>query len=239
MGSPANTCLGDPWERFQQRARITRPFSEGRQEVTQAQYESVTGANPIFFTGKNLSVEHVTWQDAHRFCALLSSLLAEQKDGWRYRLRTEAEWEYACRTGTMIAYNTDDRLTAKEARFCEEKQGIAHPTAPVGSYPANAWGLFEMHGNVWEWTADWFSADYFRRSLVDEPKGLLEGTHPTLRGDSASVLASECFSAVGCGESQNRPETQSVQRTRSSATSDCGWSVTPRITNRLRRAINK
>ncbi|MFM8890355.1 MAG: formylglycine-generating enzyme family protein [Planctomycetia bacterium] len=70
------------------------------------------------------------------------------------------------------------------------------PTAPVGSYPPNPWGLFEMHGNVWEWTADWFSADYFRESPLDDPQGAATGTHHTLRGGSASVQAHECRSAT-------------------------------------------
>jgi formylglycine-generating enzyme required for sulfatase activity/serine/threonine protein kinase len=212
MGSPANAPVGDPREEFQHRVRITNSFFLGMHQVTQAQYEAVMGANPSFFKGKNLPVEHVTWQDAHRFCTFLSSMSAEQQDGRRYRLPTEAEWEYACRAGTTTAYNTGDSLTAKQARFCENEQSLPRPTAPVGSYPANAWGLFDMHGNVWEWTADWFSADYFRQSPVDDPKGPPNGTHHTLRGGSASVLASECYSACRGEASRDKPEKQSMQR---------------------------
>ncbi|MFM8952318.1 MAG: SUMF1/EgtB/PvdO family nonheme iron enzyme [Planctomycetaceae bacterium] len=213
MGCPANCPLGDPKEQFQHRVRITKPFFLGMHQVTQEQYERVVGANPSAFKGKNLPVEHLSWKDADRFCKLLSSLSAEQQDGRCYRLPTEAEWEYACRAGTTTPFNTGNRLTPKQARFCPKELSVPCPTAPVGSYAPNAWGLFDMHGNVWEWTADWFAADYFRRSPKDDPQGPPMGTHHTLRGGSASVQAHECTSAVrGEAEAQDGPEKQSMQR---------------------------
>jgi formylglycine-generating enzyme required for sulfatase activity len=212
MGSPANAAIGDPREEYQHRVRITKPFFLGMHQVTQAQYELVMGPHRSFFEGRNLPVDHITWKEAHCFCRLLSVLPAEQQNGRRYRLPTEAEWEYACRAGTTTVYNTGDSLTSEQARFCDEEQSLPQPTAPVGSYSPNVWGLFDMHGNVWEWTADWFSPDYYRNSPVDDPKGPPKGTHHTLRGGSASVLASECYSAVRGEASEDKPEMESMQR---------------------------
>ncbi len=212
MGCPANCPLGDPEEQFQHRVRITKPFFLGMHQVTQEQYERVVGANPSVFKGKNLPVEHLAWKDADRFCKLLSSLSEEQQDGRRYRLPTEAEWEYACRAGTTTRFNTGNRLTSKQARFCPEELSVPCLTSPVGSYPPNAWGLFDMHGNVWEWTADWFAADYFRRSPKDDPQGPPMGTHHTLRGGSASVQAHECASAERGEAVHDGPERQSMAR---------------------------
>jgi formylglycine-generating enzyme required for sulfatase activity len=100
MGSPEDCPLGDPDEEFQHRVRITAPFMLGMHQVTQAQYQEVTGENPSFFEGPDLPVEHLTWTQAQRFCELLSAHPAELQAGRRYRLPTEAEWEYACRAGT-------------------------------------------------------------------------------------------------------------------------------------------
>jgi len=156
-------------------------------QVTQRQYERVTGENPSHFKGDELPVEHLSWKEAQRFCEMLSSLPAEQKAGRRYRLPTEAEWEYACRAGTATPFNTGDSLEPDQARFSFTNRSSPKQTAPVGTYPPNAWGLFDMHGNVWEWTSDWFSAEYFRESPVDDPQGPTTGTHHTLRGGSASM----------------------------------------------------
>jgi formylglycine-generating enzyme required for sulfatase activity/TPR repeat protein len=196
MGSSEDCPLGDPDEEFQHRVRITKPFMLGMHQVTQAQYQEVTGENPSFFEGPDLPVEHLSWKQAQRFCELLSSRPAEVQAGRRYRLPTEAEWEYACRAGTITPFNTGDSLESDEARFASVSRSSPKQTAPVGTYPPNAWGLFDMHGNVWEWTSDWFSADYFRESHVDDPQGPATGTHHTLRGGSASVESHECRSTI-------------------------------------------
>lgn len=196
MGSPGNDSPGDNNEEFQHRVHIATPFFMGMHEVSQKQYEDVTGENPSQFQGQDLPVEHLFWKQAAQFCNMLSELPAERQAGRRYRLPTEAEWEYACRAGTATTYNTGDEIHPSLARFSRTIRFVAKKPAPVGTYHPNAWGLFDMHGNVWEWTADWFSADYFRSSRVDDPLGPSTGTHHTLRGGSASVTADDCRSAI-------------------------------------------
>jgi len=186
---------GDADEEFQHRVRITKPFLLGMRQVTQSQYEEVTGENPSFFKGPDLPVEHLTWGEARRLCELLSELPEERAAGRHYRLPTEAEWEYACRAGTTTIFNTGDWLGSNEAMFSTSNRLSPRQTVRVGSYAPNAWGLFDMHGNVWEWTNDWYSADYFQECPVDDPKGPRGGTHHTLRGGSASVKRHECRSA--------------------------------------------
>jgi formylglycine-generating enzyme required for sulfatase activity len=213
MGSPSDCPCGDPDEEFQHRVRITKPFLLGMHQVTQSQYEPVMGENPSFFKGPDLPVEHLTWNEARRFCELLSALPEEKAAGRHYRLPTEAEWEYACRAGTVTTFNTGDTLELCKARFATKPRSSPKMTAPVGSYPPNAWGLFDMHGNVWEWTSDWFSADYFRESPVDDPQGPATGTHHTLRGGSASVEAHECRCAIrGEAGAVDGPETSTGNR---------------------------
>ena len=213
MGSPEDCPLCDANEEFQHRVRITKPFLLGMHQVTQQQYERVTGENPSYFKGDDLPVEHLPWRKAHRFCEMLSSLPAERQAGRRYRLPTEAEWEYACRAGTMTPFNTGKTLEPDQAWFSFKNRSSPKQTAPVGTYPPNAWGLFDMHGNVWEWTSDWFSADYFRESPVDDPQGPPTGTHHTLRGGSASVEAHECRSAIrGEAGAVDGPETDAGNR---------------------------
>ena len=146
--------------------------------------------------GDNLPVEHLTWKDARLFCELLSQLPEERAAGRQYRLPTEAEWEYSCRAGTTTPFNTGDELEPHQARFSSTSRSSPKQTAAVGTYQPNAWGLFDMHGNVWEWTSDWFSADYFRESPVDDPQGPATGTHHTLRGGSASVNVQECRTTI-------------------------------------------
>jgi formylglycine-generating enzyme required for sulfatase activity len=214
MGAPEDCPFGDPEnEDFQHRVRITKPFLIGMHQVTQSQYECVTGENPSFFKGPDLPVEHLTWNDAQRFCELLSDLPQERAAGRHYRLPTEAEWEYACRAGTTTTFNTGETLGLGQARFATMERSCPKPTAPVGSYPPNAWGLFDMHGNVWEWTSDWFSADYFRESAVDDPQGPATGTHHTLRGGSASMESHECRTAFrGEADAVDGPETETGAR---------------------------
>ena len=128
-------------------------FSIGVHEVTQSQYESVMGANPSYFKGANNPVEQVTWDDAVAFCAKLSSLPAEVAAGRVYRLPTEAEWEYACRAGTTTAYSfgDDEKDLVTYAWFSDNSGQSTHA---VGEKLPNGWGVYNMHGNVWEWCSD-------------------------------------------------------------------------------------
>ena len=155
--------------------RITRPFYMGVYEVTQGEFERVMGINPSFFSakgsgsGKNrvkgldssrLPAEQVTWHQAVEFCRRLSELPAEKKARRVYRLPTEAEWEYACRAGTQTVFAFGDSLSSRQANFNGNfpvggagKGPFLTRTTPVGSYAPNAFGLYDMHGNVWEWCA--------------------------------------------------------------------------------------
>ncbi|NBT36493.1 MAG: formylglycine-generating enzyme family protein, partial [Betaproteobacteria bacterium] len=129
MGSPEDCPFGNPEEEFPHRVRITKPFLLGMHQVTQSQYERATGENPSFFKGPDLPVEHLTWSEARRFCELLSDLPEERAAGRRYRLPTEAEWEYACRAGTTTTFNTGDTLELHEARFATKQRSSPKPTA--------------------------------------------------------------------------------------------------------------
>ena len=153
MGSPADEANRDTNE-DQKQVTIERPFYLSKYEVTQAQYEAVMGSNPSRFKGPTRPVETVSFEDAKAFTEKLS-----QKEGVRYRLPTEAEWEYAARGGTVTAYSFGASLGPREANVRVKSADGAAPdsevsTVEVGSYAANAWGFADMHGNVWEWTEE-------------------------------------------------------------------------------------
>ena len=192
MGSPDDDTVQQDRETPQHRVRITKPFYLGIHEVTQEQYEKVMGKNPSFFKGPSLPVEHVSWEDATEFCTKLSEMDAEND----YRLPTEAEWEYACRAGTSTRYNCGDDLDSDCAWFDDNSDRTTHP---VGLKQSNAWGLYDMHGNVYEWCSDWYS-DY-GSSLSVDPTGPSTGSHRVRRGGSW-IAAGGCRSAV---RSRTRP----------------------------------
>jgi formylglycine-generating enzyme required for sulfatase activity len=134
---------GEDFEKPLHTVKITKGFYMGAFEVTQGQYQQVMGTNPSYFKGANLPVEQVSWDDAVEFCKKLS-----QKEGKTYRLPTEAEWEYACRAGTTTKFSFgDDESQLGEYAWYGKNSGMK--THPVGKKKPNAWGLFDMHGNVW------------------------------------------------------------------------------------------
>ncbi len=156
MGTPVEELGHEPWASLH-RVRISRPFYLGETEVTQQQFLEVLGSEPSGSPGcLDCPVETVNYHQAQRFIHRLS-----EKTGELFRLPTEAEWEYACRAGTQTPFSTGEQLTTDQANFDgrypypSSPIGIyrARPT-PVASFPPNAFGLFDMHGNVWEWTSD-------------------------------------------------------------------------------------
>ena len=151
MGSPDGEPGREPQE-TPHPARIDRAFWLGAHEVTQDAWQRVTGANPSHFTGDpRRPVENVSWHEVQEFLGRLNA----RSGVAGFRLPTEAEWEYACRAGSLTAFNTGPALTeANVAARIEDSMAGRGATTPVGSFPPNAWGLYDMHGNVWEWTAD-------------------------------------------------------------------------------------
>jgi formylglycine-generating enzyme required for sulfatase activity len=192
MGSPDSDQDAQDDEKPQHRVRITRPFYLGVNPVTQGQYRAVTGANPSHFKGSDdLPVECVSWKDAIAFCNKLS-----ERDGLKpyyqsgggaplggegYRLPTEAEWEYACRAGstTRFSFGDDEASFGEYAWFSGNSDSKTHP---VGQKRPNAFGLYDMHGNVGEWCWDWREFRYYGQSPVDDPVGPSQAALRVFRG---------------------------------------------------------
>jgi formylglycine-generating enzyme required for sulfatase activity len=189
MGSPASEAKREDDE-VQHEVTLTKAFYMGKYEVTQTQYRAVVGENPSLFKGGRLPVELVSWNEAVAFCRKTSELT-----GRRVRLPTEAEWEYACRAGTTTAYNTGDGITTDQANFYDSDNGGVYrkQTVDVGSFPPNAWGLYDMHGNVLEWCLDWYG-DYDISKKID-PQGTASGFFRVLRGGGWFNDAGFCRSA--------------------------------------------
>ncbi|MBX7222312.1 MAG: SUMF1/EgtB/PvdO family nonheme iron enzyme [Blastocatellia bacterium] len=172
-------------------------FAIGKFEVTQAQWEAVMGFNPSNFKGDNLPVEAVSWDEAVEFCARLT-----QKTGRLYRLPTESEWEYACRAGTTTPFAFGETVVSSVINdngaypYASAPKGEnRRKTTPVGSFPPNAWGLYDMHGNVWEWCQDWNDEKYYLESPKVNPQGARKGTHRMVRGGSLGNIGVYCRSA--------------------------------------------
>ena len=195
---------------------ITRSFYLGRYEVTQAEYEQVFPGRKSFFRwpdggGRDrvaemetarFPAELVKWVDAVEFCQRLSARPEERAAGRSYRLPTEAEWEYACRAGTESAFHFGDSLSSTEANFIgSEPFGDAAPgpflnrTTTVGSYPPNAFGLYDMHGNVWEWCSDWYGRDYYQKGPASDPTGPTQGSRKIIRGGDWYSDGRDCRAA--------------------------------------------
>ena len=183
MGSPP-TEIGHHISETQHEVTLTKPFYMGKYEVTQEQWEKVMGNNPSQVKGAKLPVTNASWENCQEF---IKRLNANTSGG--YRLPTEAEWEYACRAGTTTSYSFGDRLTKAIANYASGPQGR---TKAVGSYNPNAFGLHDMHGNVWEWCEDWRGA-YPAGAIID-PKGPAMGERRILRGGSCDGV-SDCRSS--------------------------------------------
>ena len=189
MGSPANEA--DSGEGPVHRVRITRAFYMGKYEVTQEVWEKVMGTNPSEFKGAKNPVENVSWNDCQEFLKKLNAL---GKDRGEFRLPTEAQWEYACRAGTKTRFCSGDADgPLADYAWCSPNSGGT--THPVREKKANAWGLFDCHGNVWEWCADWYEDDYYGKSPRDDPTGPTAGSARVLRGGAWLVTPGYCRSA--------------------------------------------
>jgi formylglycine-generating enzyme required for sulfatase activity len=187
MGSPT-TESDRGTDETEHNVTITQGFYLGKYEVTQAQYEAVISSNPSEFnaTGNgNRPVEDLNWTEALAFCEQLT--IRERNAGripadWAYVLPTESQWEYACRAGTTTVYSWGNDINATHANWNHGSD--ANQTEEVGQYAANPWGFFDMHGNVWEWTADWFAAVYPSDNPTIDPTGPASGSYRVKRGGS-------------------------------------------------------
>jgi formylglycine-generating enzyme required for sulfatase activity len=212
MGSPASEPAR--WsDETQHTVTLTKGFCMGKFEVTQAEYLAVMGNNPSYCTGDlSRPVERVSWHDATNYCAQLT---ARERSAGRlparyvYRLPTESEWEYACRVGTTTAFHYGAALRSGMANFdghyeyppcggstvyCVNPSGIyLARTTSVGSYAPNAWGLYDMHGNVLEWCQDWYGV--YPSGSVSDPQGAPTGSDRVVRGGNWINYAFICRSA--------------------------------------------
>ncbi|MDR0562762.1 MAG: formylglycine-generating enzyme family protein [Spirochaetaceae bacterium] len=194
-------------------------FYMGVYEVTQQEYENYSEMNPSHFKGSKLPVENVNWFDAITYCnarsvkeglipayTIKGELIRWNRTSSGYRLPTEAEWEYACRAQTATPFNTGTAITTDQANYdgtypyndCP-KGTYREKTTLVGSFPPNPWGLYDMHGNVWEWCWDWYSQYDTRRT--DNPSGPSTGTNRVIRGGSWGGGARYLRTAYRCGSS--------------------------------------
>ena len=158
--------------------RLTQPFWIGKYEVTQAQWEMVMGNNPSIWRGDNRPVDYVSWNDAMQFCQKLTArerAAGRLPSGYEYTLPTEAQWEYACRAGMSVSTTG---YIADVAWFSENSDRMSHP---VGQKKANAWGLYDMYGNVAEWCSDWYAKQYLGGTICD-PVGPGSGSTRVYRG---------------------------------------------------------
>jgi formylglycine-generating enzyme required for sulfatase activity len=152
----------------------------GKHEVTQEVWEKVMGDSPSRFKGAKNPVEEVSWDSCQEFLTKLNAL---GKERGQFRLPTEAEWEYACRAGTKTRFCSGD-AEAGLADYAWFDANSGKTTHPVGTKKPNAWGLFDCHGNVWEWCADWWEQGYYRKSPRENPTGPPTGAGRALRGGS-------------------------------------------------------
>jgi sulfatase modifying factor 1 len=209
MGSPAKEVDRWSYEGPQTVVTLSRGFWLGKYEVTQREYLAVVGTNPSYFEGDlDRPVEQVSWNSATDYCGRLTArerAAGRLPAGYEYRLPTEAQWEYACRAGTTTATAFGNSLSSTQANFAGDypyNGGAKGPylgrTTKVGSYAPNAWGLYDLHGNVLEWCLDWWS-DALPGGGVTDPKGPNAGSARVLRGGGWFDSGLLCRSAFRYG----------------------------------------
>jgi formylglycine-generating enzyme required for sulfatase activity len=205
MGSPKEE-KGRSGNETQHKVTLTKGYYMGIYTVTQEQWKEVMGNNPSDFKGeKNLPVEKVSWDDCQEFIKKL-----RDKDKKLYRLPTEAEWEYSCRAGTKTPFYFGETISTDQVNYNGNvdgngKEGVYRKkTTPVGSFPANAFGLYDMNGNVWQWCQGWHG-DYPQDDIVD-PQGPVTGKDRVLRGCSWYENPARCRSAARSGLAPDRTD---------------------------------
>lgn len=200
MGSPLGEL--DRWDHEGpvHEVEISRGFWLGKYEVTQREWELVMGDNPSQY-GRNsrLPVDSVSWYDVHEFIGRLNESAGDSL----YRLPSEAEWEYACRAGTQTRWAFGDDLGQLVRYAWYDGNNSPHSTKAVGLRRPNSWGLYDMHGNVWEWVQDWYSGSYYKNSPRVDPQGPSSGSLRVARGGDFDNLARGVRSAYRNGESPN------------------------------------
>jgi formylglycine-generating enzyme required for sulfatase activity len=221
MGSPTSEA-GRSSAETQHTVTLTKGFYMGNYAVTQGEYLALIGSNPSYFTTRDLNgntippdlnrpVEEVSWIDATNYCAHLTQqeqAAGRLPTGWVYRLPTESEREYACRAGTTTAFHYGNALHGGMANFYDYYEYdaaigdiyVSNPSVPwlartttVGSYQPNAWGLYDVHGNVWEWCRDWYGS--YPTGSVTDPQGPVSGSSRVIRGGDWNYYAYYCRSA--------------------------------------------
>ena len=195
MGSGDDDERAHEIEKPRHKVEISRSFYLGRYPVTQAEWETVMGrgvfgqSNRSHFKSPDRPVENVSWNDTQEFIRKLN-----KREGHNcYRLPTEAEWEYACRAGSTTAYSFGDDADQLDA-YAWYNENSGSKTHPVGQKKSNAWNLYDMHGNVWEWVQDWYG-DY-SDGFVRDPQGPRAGEYRVRRGGNWGYPAMFCRSAV-------------------------------------------
>lgn len=204
MGSPFSERHRDGDE-AQHQVTISQPFWIAKHEVTQGQYQTLMGINPAepkHGVGADCPVYNVTWNDAINFCAKLTEIeraAGRLPAGYEYTLPTEAQWEYACRAGTTTSYNNNKNITGEEISrglgdVCWYEYNSRDRVHPVGQKQPNAWGLYDMHGNVSEWCWDWYAG--YTAGAVTDPTGPNMGSERVKRGGSYDSDADDCRAAA-------------------------------------------
>jgi formylglycine-generating enzyme required for sulfatase activity len=217
MGSPPDEAKRQEDE-TRHEVEITKPYGLGVYTVTQAQFRQVMGMKPSFFSSKgdgrdkvsgvntdDFPVENVSWDDAMDFCRIVSLLPAVRDKGWVVDLPTEAEWEYACRAGTQTAFHFGNSLSSQQANcngdnpYGDAAKGPnLRRTTKVGSYEANAWGLYDMQGNVLQWCKGWYDKDYQDKDKKDSLQRVARG-------------GAWLFGAPGCRAAKRQPVEPAVR----------------------------
>jgi formylglycine-generating enzyme required for sulfatase activity len=183
---------GQPDEKPVHKVTITRPFYLGKYHVTQRQWLALMVSNPSDFKGAQLPVENVLWEDVRVFLRKLDAKFVAT--GMRFDLPTEAQWEYACRAGgtTKFSFGDTESQLTDYGWFKDNAGGQTHP---VGQKRPNAWGLYDMHGNVCQWCSDWYVNNYYQRSPAADPTGAEFSYHHVTRGGCLDDPASRCRTA--------------------------------------------